>query len=486
MAPPISVPADGRAVPRASKRLLALRGDDQLVERVRRGDEAAFEVIYERHVPGVLSFCRHMLGSRDEGEDAVQQTLAAAHRDLLRDDREIRLKPWLYTIARNRCVSMLRVRREQPDDTLDVSTEGLDDQVQCRADLRALVADLQDLPEDQRAALVLCELGGLSHADVAEALGCQVHNVKGLVFRARSALIERREARSTSCEEIQQELATARRGGLRRGKLRHHVRSCPACSNYLEQVRAQRQMMRVILPVAPTVGLKEGVLAALGIGGGASGGGGAAAGGGGLLAALLPAGGATVAKVAVVGALVAGAGVTGETALDGEDRPAGSTPGDAGNGPRSSAGQAHSDRPGERRGSASERRARARAEKRSKESQGALAQKGPKQDAPTGRAQRGPGKSSPALVPDLGAAPGLNGVGVGPRKPLALAPQPPGGVLSPQLPAPRLPSTELPSTERPSSEVLSPQLPSPQVPSPQVPSPPVPSPQVPSPQLPRR
>ena len=161
MAHGISLPAGGRAASRGPKHLLSLRGDEHLVERVRRGDEAAFEVIYERHVHGLLSFCRHMLGSREEAEDAVQQAFTAAHRDLLRDDREIRLKAWLYTIARNRCVSMLRARREQPDDRFETSTDGLTDQVQQRADLRELLDDLHDLPEDQRAALVLSEMRDL-------------------------------------------------------------------------------------------------------------------------------------------------------------------------------------------------------------------------------------------------------------------------------------------------------------------------------------
>jgi len=57
---------------RSAKRLLRLRGDDHLVARTRRGDAVAFEILYERHVAGILSFSRHMLGSREEAEDAVQ------------------------------------------------------------------------------------------------------------------------------------------------------------------------------------------------------------------------------------------------------------------------------------------------------------------------------------------------------------------------------------------------------------------------------
>ena len=180
-----SLPAAGAAVRRTPKRLLALRGDDHLVARVRAGDEGAFEVAYERHAASILSFCRHMLSDAQEAEDAVQQVFLSAHRDLLRDEREIRLKPWLYAIARNRCLSILRARRERADGDPELFTAGLADEVQHRADLRELVADLHDLPEDQRAALVLTEIGDLSHAEVAEVLGRGTANVKGLVFRAR-------------------------------------------------------------------------------------------------------------------------------------------------------------------------------------------------------------------------------------------------------------------------------------------------------------
>jgi RNA polymerase sigma factor (sigma-70 family) len=88
--------------------MFALVSDQRLVELVRSGNETAFEVAFERHAPGLLSFCRHILGSREDAEDALQQVFVAAYRDLLRDRREIALKPWLYAIARNRCLSSLR------------------------------------------------------------------------------------------------------------------------------------------------------------------------------------------------------------------------------------------------------------------------------------------------------------------------------------------------------------------------------------------
>ncbi len=325
----VRAPVHARAPIRGPKRLLALRSDARLVELVRAGDAAAFEVLYERHVAGVLGFCRHMLGSLDEAEDAVQQAFVSAHEAMLRGTRDIAFKPWLYTIARNRCLSMLRARREQPSELPELSTAGLSEQVERRDDLRQLVADLQRLPEQQRAALLLGELGDLSHAEIADVIGSAPEAVKGLVFRARTALAERRDARGADCGEIRVELAAATGGGLRRGRLRHHVESCPGCAAYLEEIRRQRQLLGIALPVVPALALKDSVLASVGIGAGSAGAAGAtitagtmggAAGGAATLGPPLL--GGTLAKVAVVGVIAAGgAGVASELARDGGDRP---------------------------------------------------------------------------------------------------------------------------------------------------------------------
>ena len=277
----------------------------------------AFEVAFERYGGSILGFCRHMLGTTEEAEDAVQHTFAAAYRDLTRaDGRSIALKPWLYTIARNRCLSMLRARREQPVEAPELATAGLADEVQQRAELRELLGDLRELPEDQRAALLLAELGDLSHPEVAGVLGCEVPKVKALVFRARSGLIARREARDTPCEEIREQLANLSGGSLRRSGLRHHLSACPGCREYREELKRQRQLLALALPVVPGLALKKSVLAAVGFGGGAAGGGGAAVGVGGLSTVFGSFGSATAAKVAVVGALAAGGAVTGAAVVD--------------------------------------------------------------------------------------------------------------------------------------------------------------------------
>ena len=292
-----------------SPRVLGLAGDDRLVSLIRAGNERAFETVYERYHRPLLSFSRHMLGNTEDAAEAVQQTFLSAYRDLTTAEKSIQLKPWLFAIARNRCLSMLRTRREHADvDVVEPATEGLATEVQRREDLRELLGDVSRLPEDQRAALLLAELGSLAHSEIGDVVGCSRDKVKALVFQARSSLAASRQARDTSCHEIREQLATLRGGALRRSTLRRHVRECPGCRSFDEEVRRQRQAFAVLLPVAPVAGLKEAVLSGAGISGGAAattgGAGGAAAG----LGAL---GTKSLAVKALVGAAILGGGTAG-------------------------------------------------------------------------------------------------------------------------------------------------------------------------------
>jgi hypothetical protein len=167
--------------------------------------------------------------------------------------------------------------------------------------------------------LLLSETGDLSHAEIAAVLGCEVPRVKSLVFRARSTLIARREARSAPCEEIREQLASLRGGALRRTELQLHLSECPGCRGYRDEVRRQRELLAAAMPVVPA-GLKASVLAAAGIGGGGAAAGGAAAGGavvaGGVGATLGTAGSSMLVKLAVVGVLAGGGVVAGTTLVD--------------------------------------------------------------------------------------------------------------------------------------------------------------------------
>jgi RNA polymerase sigma factor (sigma-70 family) len=327
-------------VPRA---ILRVASDERLVALVRAGSEPAFEQLYERHHRGVLSFCRHMVGSREEAEDAVQHTFLAAYRDLVGSGKPIQLKAWLYAIARNRCLSILRARREHADvDAVQPATDGLSAQVERREDLRGLLGDLAGLPDDQRAALVLAELGDVSHGDIAAVLDCPKDKVKALVFQARSALMDARRARETSCIEIREELSTLTGGALRRAHLRRHLETCDGCRAFRDEVRRQRAALAIVLPVFPSAGLKLGALPSLvagkaaatgaavtgagGAAGATAGAGGAASGG---LATAAAAGGAAVAKGltaklligVAIAATAAGGAVTVEQVATKDDAP---------------------------------------------------------------------------------------------------------------------------------------------------------------------
>jgi RNA polymerase sigma factor (sigma-70 family) len=294
--------------------LLRLASDQRLVEQVCAGSERAFEALFDRHHRAVLAFCRHMLGSREEAEDAVQVTFLAAYRDLGHREPPVALRPWLYAIARHRCLSVLRGRRERPVAEVTLpSTDRLAAEVSTREDLRAVLADVAQLPDDQRAALVLAELGDVSHEEIARILVCPREKVKALVFQARSSLVASRDARETPCADIREQLANLRGGALRRTTLRRHLRDCPSCRAFREQVRVQRRALGLLLPVAPGVGLKRMVLGGV-FGSGAGGAGGA--GGAAVTAAGLNFGGLAAAALVIV-AIPAGGIAAATSALGG-------------------------------------------------------------------------------------------------------------------------------------------------------------------------
>ena len=286
--------------------------DEALAALVRQGHESAFVAIYDRHHRGLIAFCRHMLSSKEEAEDALQHTFLAAYKALTGNGRPPKtLKPWLYTIAHNRCVSVLRARRthEPADEANDgLADPGLADVVQRRADLRDLLADLHRLPEDQKAALVLFEMGDFSHADIAETLSVTREKVKALVFQAREGLLRARTARDTPCAEIRRDLSSRTRALPRRGVVRGHLDRCPACAAFDLEVRRQRASLALILPVVPSLELKGSVLGPM-LGGGAT-----IAGGGALIAGGTGAGGVAIGGAGAAGA---GAGAAGTAAAGG-------------------------------------------------------------------------------------------------------------------------------------------------------------------------
>ena len=174
-----------------------------------------------------------MLGSREDAEDVVQEIFAAAYNAMVADERPINVQPWLYRIARNRSLNHLRRNTAIAVDSFDmhVSEHGATtaDKVHKQEEFRQLMADVQDLPETQRTALLLREIDALSYDQIAEAMETTVPSVKSLLVRARVGLAEAAEARQLTCEEVREELGEVAEGLKRLSPpVRRHLRDVRA------------------------------------------------------------------------------------------------------------------------------------------------------------------------------------------------------------------------------------------------------------------
>src|SRR4051812_40334275 len=175
-----------------------LRREAPIRSRGARGD---FEAVYRRHGQELYRYCRSILRNEEDAQDALQSTMAGALAALAREERDFELRPWLFRIAHNEAISILRRRRatDALDDTAGDAGE-LEDRVAEREELRLLALDLEDLPERQRAALVLRELSGFSHAEIGTVLELSPRAVKQTIFEARTALFRCQEGREMDCE----------------------------------------------------------------------------------------------------------------------------------------------------------------------------------------------------------------------------------------------------------------------------------------------
>jgi RNA polymerase sigma factor (sigma-70 family) len=292
--------------------LLRLRSDEQLVALFRAGHEEAFRVIHDRYRQRLFAYTRQMLPRRQDAEDALQDVFVRAYSGLRASDRDLALRAWLYRVAHNRCIDELRRPPGPPAEVLDLLGSPAEDPVAAtvqREALTRLVEDVRRLPDHQRSALLMRELGGMSYADMADALGVTVPAVKSLLVRARIALTQALAARDTACSEIREELSLAHDRGARPGaNARRHLRDCSGCREFRKDLRG---VSRQLAALAPGVG-PVGVLAkVLGVGGGASGGT-AAAGTGGAVASA----GALATGVGHVATLIAATVVTAGGAVE--------------------------------------------------------------------------------------------------------------------------------------------------------------------------
>src|SRR5689334_16588967 len=206
--------------------------DERLARSVTDGDQAAFAELYERYQQPLLRYCRSILGGEADSQDAVQSAFVRALAALQRDSRNAPLRPWLYRIAHNEAMSVLRRRgaRAKLHEQLEHQTLVTADWSADRERLELLVEDLWELPERQRRALVMRELSGLSHQEIAARLGTSLSSAKQAIFEARRALTEFADGREASCDEIRAAIDGQDPRTLRSRRIRAHLRECGACS----------------------------------------------------------------------------------------------------------------------------------------------------------------------------------------------------------------------------------------------------------------
>ncbi len=295
--------------------LASTSGDERLAEAVGRGDRNAFAAIYERYHQPLYRYCRSILRNDADAQDALQTAMVGAFVALQNGRRDAPLRPWLFRIAHNASISAMRRRHPAADLSSDgPGLESVEARAEERRSLELLVSDLGELPERQRGALVMRELSGLSHEEIALALGITVGAAKQSIFEARRSLLEFREGREIPCESIQRAISDRDGRVVRSRRMRAHLRECGACAAFAQAIQPRRaQLAALAPPLAPLAA--SGLLARLGAGHA----GGAMAGAGAKSAALAVAVKTAAAIVVVAGATVA---VTRTVHLGSASRPA--------------------------------------------------------------------------------------------------------------------------------------------------------------------
>jgi RNA polymerase sigma-70 factor (ECF subfamily) len=170
---------------------------DEAAQRVRSGDAAAFGQIVDATSGRLVRLAARMLGNVVDAEDVVQEAYVKAYRALTTGefDGRANVSTWLYRIVTNQAIDAMRgrARRPKPTDTADESSSDL-----ASAEQKMALAELSDfmseLPPDQRAALVLKAVEGMTSPEIAEVLQCSEGAVEQRLVRARAALRKRSEA----------------------------------------------------------------------------------------------------------------------------------------------------------------------------------------------------------------------------------------------------------------------------------------------------
>jgi RNA polymerase sigma factor (sigma-70 family) len=222
--------------------------DQQLVARVRRGDDRAFEALYRRYHRRIYAYVVGMVKDHGRAEDVTQEVFVSGLRRMRQTERPIAFKPWIYEIAKNACIDAFRRSRRAEEVSYDAE-DGLapgdygklvgsgpspDDALNAKEDIAHLQGAFGGLSDMHHEILVMRELEGLSYRDIGDRLGLSRPAVESTLFRARKRLTEEYDelVSGARCMRIQAIIATAGAGavGVRDSRrLARHVAHCQPC-----------------------------------------------------------------------------------------------------------------------------------------------------------------------------------------------------------------------------------------------------------------
>ena len=239
--------------------------DTQLLEQLRNGDEKAVDQILTRHEQKIYRFGLRICGNEDDARDVLQETLLAAFKNLGTFRGESQLSTWLYQVARSFCLKQRRRREGEPvrhdsvDDpaAMSVPSETLepDSQANAREVGQVIQAAMRSLPDEQREAIVLRDVEGLSAEDAAEVVGITVPALKSRLHRARlelkqslSAVLDNKDT-DLGCPELQQELVAYAASEIDQAaclRIEAHLETCPRCAEACLSLKRTVSLCRAI------------------------------------------------------------------------------------------------------------------------------------------------------------------------------------------------------------------------------------------------
>jgi RNA polymerase sigma-70 factor (ECF subfamily) len=179
---------------------------EDLMVRVSKGDDEAFEILVTRHQTPVLNLIYRFLGDRAQAKDLAQEVFLRVWQSAKTYEPKAKFTTWIYRIATNLCLNELKTARRRKwfpfyrseeshenaaEDTYSDDSPTAEDLLLSKERSRQISEALQDLPENQRMALVLKRYDDLSYQEIAQILGCSVSAVESLLVRAKRTLQEK-------------------------------------------------------------------------------------------------------------------------------------------------------------------------------------------------------------------------------------------------------------------------------------------------------